>query len=307
MLNCDVYEVPETLDAVFDLMERYDGHYRIAAGTTDLLPWAREGRAGDVYIPALIDVTRVPELQGVTRDGDRIRMGANTTIQQFLKHPVLRAQFPVMPQCAVWFADDQIREQATVGGNLVNASPAADTTPALLAMNGSVEVIARTGGQLHSRSMPISEFVTGPSRTALQDGELLASIECDAMGHYGGSFKKVGQRRSLVISVACSATLVQVDPSDQTVTDVRMAFGGIGPVPARIPEIENAMRGQSLTLQAITDALEQLPPAIIRSRSRREYRWEATRNFVAESIVEAIEATGMKLDANGVFREVKHA
>ena len=106
----------------------------------------------------------------------------------------------------MWFADDQIRAQATVGGNIVNASPAADATPCFIAHEAEVELAKSAGGKIVRRRMALDRFVTGPNRTALEDGELLVAIECDALPGYGGSFEKVGHRRSLVISLVCLAT-----------------------------------------------------------------------------------------------------
>ena len=135
MLICENYIVAGLAADAFAAMEAYRGRGRIVAGCTDTLPWAREGRAGDVDIPALIDVAQIPELQCArTVVGDkRVGFGAATPIQRFLDDPALAARLPAMPRCAVWFADDQIRAQATVGGNIVNASPAADATPCLIA------------------------------------------------------------------------------------------------------------------------------------------------------------------------------
>ena len=151
MLNCDEYLMPESLDEAFDLIERHAGRYRIVAGATDLLPWAREGRAGDVHYPVLIDISRVPELDGVERRGDRLRLGANTTFADFLNDAELREALPIMPHVAVWFADDQIRELATLAGNLINASPAADGTPPMIALNGTVTLECRRDGDRRRR------------------------------------------------------------------------------------------------------------------------------------------------------------
>src|SRR5215472_8509357 len=122
------------------------GRYRLVAGATDTLPWAREGRAGDVAIPALIDVSRIPELTAREIDERRVRLGAATPIQRFLDDPALGRAMPAMPRCAVWFADDQLRESATIGGNIVNASPAADGTPPLFAHDAVVELASRKAG-----------------------------------------------------------------------------------------------------------------------------------------------------------------
>src|SRR3974390_3938269 len=133
MLTCDDYIPPASLGEAFAAMGANRGLYLIVAGATDTLPWAREGRAGDVHIPVLIDVTKIPELHARSINDRRVRMGATTPIQRFLDDATLARALPAMPRCAVWFADDQIRAQATVGGNIVNASPAADPTTCPLA------------------------------------------------------------------------------------------------------------------------------------------------------------------------------
>src|SRR5262249_24742106 len=115
MLICDEYLTPASLEEAFEAMDRHRGRHRIIAGATDTYPWAREGRAGDVEIPVLIDVTRIPELHDRQVDGPCIRIGAATPIQRFLDDPALVHALPAMPRCAVWFADDQIRESATIG------------------------------------------------------------------------------------------------------------------------------------------------------------------------------------------------
>ena len=133
MLICDQYLTPASLDEAFAAMAEHRGRHRIVAGATDTLPWAREGRAGDVEIPVLIDVSKIPELNERRADGKRVRIGAATPIQRFLDDPALGSALPAMPRCAVWFADDQIRKSATIGGNIVNASPAGDAIPPLIA------------------------------------------------------------------------------------------------------------------------------------------------------------------------------
>src|SRR5262245_1645119 len=155
MLICDEYLVPGTLEEAFDAMERHRGRHRVVAGATDTYPWAREGRAGDVEIPVLIDVARIPELRERSVQGGRVRLGAATPIQRFLDDAALVSTLPAMPRCAVWFADDQIRESATIGGNIVNASPAADGTPPLIAHEARVELASRRGGEIVRRTLAL--------------------------------------------------------------------------------------------------------------------------------------------------------
>ena len=287
MLVCDDYLTPASLAEAFAAMAKHRGRHRVVAGCTDTFPWAREGRAGDVEIPALIDVSKIPELNELRVDDQRVRLGAATPIQRFLDDAALARALPAMPRCAVWFADDQIRAQATVGGNVVNASPAADATPCLIAHEAMVELASARG----KRTMPLADFVTGPNKTALQDGELLVAIECDALPAYGGSFEKVGHRRSLVISLVCLAALVKLDRDGRTIEDVRLAIAGIGPRPLRLAEAEKFLKGAPLSAAKLEQAAD-MPVALVASRTRQDYRRDVVRGFMLRGVINAARRAG---------------
>ena len=292
MLTFDQYLTPESLDDAFDMLHRIPAA-RLLAGATDLLPWAREGRAGDVHLPAVIDISRIADLSGISQQGARIRLGATTPISALQLHPLLQQQAPVLGSCALWFADDQIREQATVGGNLVNASPAGDTQPALLALNTHVTIARRESGRILERSVPLSEFILGPSKTLLQPEEILVRLEFDALPQHGVSFEKVGHRRSLAISTVCLATVVRLD-ADKRIQDLRIAIGAVGPVPERLSDIEDLLTGIKPTSAALREASNRVVDRV-RSRSRQSYRREVLSNFVERSLVTAIAHAGLEL------------
>jgi xanthine dehydrogenase FAD-binding subunit len=282
MLTCDDYITPASLDEAFDAMAAHRGHYRIVAGATDTLPWAREGRAGDVHIPLLIDVTKIPELREISVGEKRVRLGAATPIQRLMDDSNLVRVLPAMPRCAVWFADDQIRAQATIGGNIVNASPAADATPCLIAHAAEVELAKRSGGRIARRRMKLDQFVTGPNRTALEDGELLIT------------FEKVGHRRSLVISLVCLAALVKLDAQGRRIEDVRLSIAGIGPKPLRLNDVENFLRGATLTPERLEQAAD-MPASLVASRTRQEYRRQVVRGFMLRGLINAARSAGADL------------
>lgn len=292
MLICDEYLTPGTLAEAFAAMENNRGRYRVVAGCTDTLPWAREGRAGDVHIPALIDVSKIRELNERTIGDSRVRLGAATPIQRFLDDAALGRAMPAMPRCAVWFADDQIRAQATLGGNIVNASPAADAAPCLEAHDAIVELAAANG----KRRMPLREFITGPGKTALADGELVTGFECDALAGFGGSFEKVGHRRSLVISIVCLAVLVKLDRDGRTIEDARLAIAGIRPVPRRLREIEDLLRGNPLS-GALLEQAADMPLDLVQSRTRQDYRRDVVRGFLVRGLIAAAKRAGCAPDA----------
>nr|MCU0923834.1 FAD binding domain-containing protein [Burkholderiaceae bacterium] len=219
-------------------------------------------------------------------------------------HPLLQQNAPVLGACALWFADDQIREQATVGGNLVNASPAGDTQPALLALNTHVTLARRESGRIFERSVPLSEFILGPSRTLLQPGEILLRLEFDTLPDHGVAFEKVGHRRSLVISTVCLATLVRLDAARRRIDDLRIAIGAVGPVPERLNDIEDLLTGVVPTGAALRDAANRVADRV-RSRSRQSYRREVLSNFVERSLVVALAHAG--LDLPRLPKESQHA
>jgi carbon-monoxide dehydrogenase medium subunit/xanthine dehydrogenase FAD-binding subunit len=291
MLTCDDYLTPGSLDEAFDMMASHRGRHRVIAGATDTLPWAREGRAGDVHVPALIDVAKVPDLREISVGDRRVRLGAATPIQRFLDHSALARALPAMPRCAVWFADDQIRAQATIGGNIVNASPAADATPCLIAHEAEVELARLTGGKIARRRMRLDQFVTGPNRTALAEGELLVAIECDALPGFGGSFEKVGHRRSLVISLVCLAALLKLDNAGRKIEDVRLALAGIGPKPVRLAGPEAFLRAGPLSAARLEQAAD-MPTSLVASRTRQEYRREVVRGFMLRGLINAARRAG---------------
>lgn len=291
MLTCDQYLMPSSLAEALTLWADAPDGSRLVAGATDILPWAREGRAGDVHLATMIDLSRVAELQGYRIEAGKVRLNANVVFQQFLEDEVLRRHLPCMPSCAIWFADDQIRQQATLAGNIVNASPAGDGIPPVIAMNGEIEMARLEAGQVVTRTMPVSEFMQGPGRTALGAKEIVTAVTCESMDGYGGSFQKVGQRRSLVISSVCAAALVKLDASGEIFEDVRLALGGVGPVPARLTDIEDMLRGQRITRQLVADAAG-LPADRVASRTRREYRRAVVRGFIEAAIEDALVACG---------------
>src|SRR5262249_55512482 len=141
-----------------------------------------------------------------------------------------------------------------LAGNIVNASPAADGTPPVLAMDGEIELARLGDGEVRTRKLPVADFVLGPGKTALGAGEIVTAIICESMAGYGGSFQKVGQRRSLVISAVCAAALVKTDAAGRKFEDVRLALGGIGPVPVRLSETEDGLKGKAISRDLIAKA-----------------------------------------------------
>lgn len=312
MLTCDTYLMPNSLQEALQLWADASSRGgRLVAGATDTLPWARQGRAGDiagdVHVPIIVDISKVEELTGHEElGGGRFRLGANVVFQAFLENETLRRLLPCMPYCAIWFADDQIRQQATLAGNIVNASPAADGTPPLLTLNASVEMARLDPGGIERRTASLQSFVVGPGKTSLGPGEIVTAVECDSLPGYGGAFEKVGQRRALVISTVCAACCVKVSDNKRRFEDVRLAMGGIGPVPVRLDDVESFLRGKSVSFDVISAAADEAGDRV-QSRSRQEYRKIVVRGFIERALIDALRDAGVTLSADAEEGDFAHA
>jgi CO/xanthine dehydrogenase FAD-binding subunit len=139
--------------------------------------------------------------------------------------------------------------------------------------------------------MTLVEFMQGPGKTALGEEEILLEVECAALPKHGGAFEKVGHRRSLVISTVCVAALVELDPSGESMSDVRLAVGGVGPVPRRVSKIEAALKSRKLTSELLEEAAATAAE-LVASRSRQEYRREVVQGFVLRALVNASRRAG---------------
>lgn len=305
MLFCDQYLVPGELKEALSLWANAPTGSRLATGCTDLLPWTRQVNIGELKIPRLIDLSRVKELSEVVTLDGRVWLGSNIVFQQFIEDNDLRHNLPCMPYCAIWFADDQIRRQATLAGNIVNASPAADGTPAALVLNGEMEIARIENDTISRRTVPVEKFILGPGNVDLAPDEIVTAVTCDALPGYGGAFEKVGHRRSLVISTVCTACLVKPDNDGNTFRDVRLAMGGIGPVPVRLRKVETFLIGKKIDFTTIKEAAKMID-GLVQSRTRQTYRKVVVESFIQRALLNALGDCGINVPTQ-VVQEDAHA
>jgi len=277
--------MPQSVEELFGLMERNDGAVEIVSGGTDC--FAREKDLSKRPDTA-VDISNIEAFSGIELENDVITIGANTQIQRFLNDPKLIECVPMLRHAAGYFADQQIRELATVGGNLANASPTGDMIPPLLALDATVHTLRKDADGLGGRDIPMDGFIQGVGRTLLAPGEVIASVSCPVLRGYGCAFKKVGLRRSLCISTVNSAFLVKADSGGRYFEDVRIAFGGIAPEPVRLKAAEDRLKGAPISMELIRKVTDDVPDGIVRSRSRREYRETVVRNFLLAGLLESL-------------------
>lgn len=259
---------PTKLEECFELMEKYHS-YQIIAGGTDLLV---KHFANGQDIACLIDISRIKSLQGIAEDGEQLRIGALATHDSIVRDEKVSHWADVLAQACKTVGSPQIRSVATLGGNIVNASPAADGVTALAALHAVVEIQSKCGERL----VPIEAFITGPGTTDLKKGEVLTGIIVPKypVGDYRHYYLKSGQRQSLAIAKVSLAAIVRLD-AQNVVSRIRLACGAVGPTVICPTNCEKYLMGKSLTddvLAAAQEIIMQEVRPIDDIRSTVEYR-----------------------------------
>ncbi len=254
----------------------------LLAGGTDLLVKIR----GWVIRPSLlVDISRVDSLRRVSTSSDGAVIGSAARVADLLADPSLCSRYPLLAAVLRSLGSVQIRNRATLGGNLANASPAADGTLALLAYDARVSL---AGGAVE-RTLPLAEFLHGPRRTALQRGEYVRAIELPApRADWIPFFHKVGRRRALTIAIASVAGLLAL--RDREIVDARLAAGSVAPTPLRLRSVEQLIVGSrmdgALVAAAAAAAARAVSP-IDDVRATASYRREVAGELVGRFLREA--------------------
>jgi CO/xanthine dehydrogenase FAD-binding subunit len=232
------YHAPQTVDEAIRLLQAGEAT-RPLAGGTDLVVQMKERATRFPHPQTIVSLDRISELRFIEREGDTLRIGAGATMADVAGHETIRARYPALAEGAGVVGSLQTMNMATVGGNVCNAAPSADTAPALLVYEAEV-VIAGPEGR---RSLPISEFFRGPGLTALGQGELLAELLLPAQtAGTGSTYQRHTPRKQMdiaVVGVAVSLTLV-----GDIIERARVALGAVAPTPIRAAAAEAALTGE---------------------------------------------------------------
>jgi CO/xanthine dehydrogenase FAD-binding subunit len=260
------------------------------AGGTNLIVELRDGHCAP---KKLLDIGRLSELRGVRLDDGRVVVGGGTTITDLLTNPLIAKHGRPLQQAAANLGNPLVRNRATVAGNLVNASPAADTAPALLALGAEVELASKTG----SRFVPLEHFLVGVNKTLLRPDELLASIRWPVPPALSAAgFYKIALRKADACSVVNAAAMVVWDEAGHC-REVRIAIGAAAPRPVRAHEAEAALLGQRLEADVIERAARLVARAtqpIDDIRGTASYRQRVAVVIVRRLLAQVAEAQALK-------------
>ncbi len=239
--------MPQTLEEALEMLAEGAPDVAPLAGGTNLVVDMRSGR----YCPGVVvNIGGLEELRGVRRENGYLVVGGGVTIAELLDDPLIAQHAPVLREAAAVLANPLVRNRATVGGNLADASPAADSAPPLLVLGAEVELVSRQG----TRRVPLADFFVHVRKTVRQPQELLAAIRWPVPTDRSASaFRKLALRKADAISVLNAAVNVERDGAGRC-RQARIALGAVAPTPIRAHEAEEALRGQQLTPATIAEA-----------------------------------------------------
>jgi CO/xanthine dehydrogenase FAD-binding subunit len=278
---------PKTLREVFSLLKGHKGTARVIAGGTDLLPKMKRREVVPKY---LIDLRGIRDLNFIKYDREKgLRIGAATTLSEIIDFSAVSKNYPVLAEAISQMASTQVRNVATIGGNLCNAVPSADTAPPLIALGGQLRLV----GPTKVRRVPVEEFFKGPDKTALGPGELVAEVQIPATFSNGsGAYLKHTLRAKMDLAIVGVATHLAFDSKKQICKDVKIVLGAVAPVPMRAERAEKVLRGKAINDGLIEDAAriasEESRP-IDDIRSSAEYRREMVRILTKKALKRSLE------------------
>jgi len=272
-------QAPRDLSAVLDRLAREHGIWKPFAGGTDLMVLLE---AGKLSHRRFISIWKLPELQGIEVAANHVSIGALTTYTAVRGHEILAREFPLLARAAAETGGIATQNRGTLGGNIANASPAADSPPALIVYGADLELVSAAG----ARWLPYHEFHTGYKQMNLRPDELIRRVRLPRAKphvHTRHYYRKVGTRRAQAISKVCFASTARIE--DGRIADVHIALGSVAPTVLRAAETENLLRGQSLTPSILREARSTLAREIAPiddMRSTVTYRRRVAVNLLAE-------------------------
>jgi carbon-monoxide dehydrogenase medium subunit len=271
------YYSPKTIEEATILLQKYPGS-KILAGGTDLLPKMKQRIIEPKHI---INIKKIENLVGIKKEGDHIIIGALNSLRSIEKNKLIQNKLSLLYQAVKSIGSIQIRNIGTIGGNICNASPAADGALGLIVLDAITKIV----GVEEERQISLHKFFTGPGTTTLEEGEILKEIKVQIpKKETGGCFISIG-RTSLDISTISVATLLNIE--GDKINKARIAFGSAAPTPLRLYELEEELQGKKPTIELMKklgDKASKIIKPITDVRGTKEYRSEAARGLLVESL-----------------------
>lgn len=255
------YFKPRDLSEALDFLAENGRETTIVAGGTDVMVDLRSGELKTRY---LLDVSRLEELKGIRLEGEELVVGAAVTLSEIYGSGILAQYAPALKKSAYNFASKQIRNVATIGGNVAHCSPCGDTVPPLVIHEAEVVFTSKNG----ERRVPVEEVATGPYRCQIARDEVITSFILKAMEADFADFQKIGRRKELAISRLSMAAMVNKDEQNR-IAFMRLSLGACTPTPHRMTAVEEFLTGEKTTQALLFRAGKLLAEKMIEITGRR--------------------------------------
>jgi carbon-monoxide dehydrogenase medium subunit len=277
---------PHTLQEALEMKKNYGERAKVLAGGTDLLVLLKDGK---LKVKTVMSLGAVNELNFIRSEVGGVTLGALASHRDVALSPVVQQRYPDLAEACSQVGAVQIQNLGTIGGNICNASPAADAAPPLLSMD-AVLTLASTRGE---RRVPINQFFLGPRQTVLKPDEILKDIFLPrATGRRGATYLKLGRREAMEIAIVGIGVAVHLNGSDQLISECRIAMGSVAPTPVRARSAEELINNKEITSELIDEvaavAAEAARP-ISDVRASAEYRLDMIRVLCRRAFQAALE------------------
>jgi carbon-monoxide dehydrogenase medium subunit len=283
-MNTIAFLQPADLSETLQLLNEYGNRARILAGGTDLVVGLRRGT---IDPEAIIDISRLNILKNIDSNGDQIVIGSLVTHTQISQNENIKKRASMLADAAKLIGSWQIRNRGSIGGNIGNASPAADTLPPLFVLGADIQLMSHQG----QRWIPIDEFFTGPGSTVRKPEELIMGIRFQTFtAPPKGFFKKIGQRRAVTISKVSAAGFLTFN--GEVVEVCRLALGAVAPTVIRLHQAEKLIEGRQLNPALIEEASSlagEVCTPITDIRSTVEYRCSMSKVLIKRGLISILE------------------
>lgn len=298
MSICEVYSQPLTITEALDALQRSPGPAEVIAGGTDLLLDLRQGRHPPVH--TLVDVSGIKEMKVVRREGVFIFLGAAMTMHDIMRHPLLNENAQCLVEACSLVGGPQVRNVATIGGNVAHALPAGDGTISLLALEAHAQIASMEG----VRYEPLSDLFVGPGETVLdRSREILTGFRFHVLGDSEASaFQRVMRPQGVAIAILNMAAWVRLGRHER-IEDVRLSIGPAGPTPVRAYKTEGILKGETIGDRVLHRAAQGLlDEVVLRTSPHRatiEYRRHLSVLLLRRTLQRAVQrAAGRELEAD---------
>lgn len=288
------FQAPATLTDALTLLAEQNGNARPLAGGTDLIDHVRMGRLKPNLV---VDLKKLAELNVLSADAEGLRVGAAVPCYKIYGHSEIAKHYSALADSCHIIGGIQIQSRASMGGNLCNSGPAADTTPSLIALSGTCVIASQSG----TREVPAHEFCTGPGTNVLEPGELLQEIRFPAPKPQSGShYRRFIPRNEMDIAVVGVGAAVELDEAGEKIVSARIALGAVAPTPLFAKEASDLLVGQTITEDLLTQAAHaarDIINPITDMRGTVEYRKHVTAVLTERVLKAAIaRAQGKTID-----------